>query len=65
MLSGLLGIAVRDGRLTVDPLIPDEWDWFCVTNLPPYGGSVVYDRTGERYGLGAGMHLIENTVSTL
>ena len=58
VLSGLLGIDARDGQLTVDPLIPDDWDWFCVTNLPPYGKSVIFDRTGERYGLGPGIHVI-------
>ncbi|MBR5679992.1 MAG: hypothetical protein IKX19_05000 [Clostridia bacterium] len=60
VLSGLLGIDARDGRLTVDPLIPDDWDWFCVTNLPPRGETVLFDRTGERYGLGAGLLVLEN-----
>jgi hypothetical protein len=59
VLSGLLGIDARDGQLTADPIIPDGWDWFCVTNLPPRGGAVVYDRTGERYGLGAGLHILD------
>ncbi len=59
VLSGLLGIDARDGRLTADPMIPREWDWFCVTNLPPHGEAVIYDRTGERYGLGAGLHILE------
>ena len=58
VLSGLLGIGARDGRLRADPLIPEDWDWFCVTNLPPYGQSVVFDRTGERYGLGAGLMIL-------
>ena len=58
VLSGLLGIGARDGELRADPLIPEDWDWFCVTNLPPYGQSVVFDRTGERYGLGAGLMIL-------
>ena len=58
VLSGLLGIDARDGQLTVDPLIPDDWDGFCVTNLPPHGYTVVFDRTGTRYGLGAGLHIL-------
>ena len=45
-------------RLTVDPMIPDDWDHFAVTNLPPYGQSVVFDRTGAIYGLGAGLHIL-------
>ncbi|MBQ3861124.1 MAG: hypothetical protein II779_11385, partial [Clostridia bacterium] len=58
VLSGLLGIEGRDGQLTVDPLIPDDWDRFCVTNLPPRGQTVVFDRTGEYYGLGPGLHIL-------
>ena len=59
VLSGLFGIGARDGQLTVDPLIPDDWDGFCVTNLPPYGQTVVVDRTGKRYGLGAGLFILD------
>ena len=58
VLSGLLGIEGRDGQLTVDPLIPGDWDRFCVTNLPPRGQTVVFDRTGEYYGLGPGLHIL-------
>ncbi len=60
VLSGLLGIDARDGKLTADPMIPEDWDWFCVTNLPPHGETVIFDRTGKRYGLGAGLHIYAN-----
>ncbi len=33
VLSGLLGIDFKDGKLTVNPLIPDSWDYFTVENL--------------------------------
>lgn len=59
VLSGLLGIDARDGRLTADPIVPDDWDGFCVTNLPPLGQAIVYDKTGERYGIGAGLHILD------
>jgi len=59
VLSGLLGIEGRDGQLTVDPLIPEEWDYFCVTNLTERNLTVVYDRTGDHYGLGKGLMILE------
>ncbi len=58
VLSGLLGIERRDERITADPLIPDDWEYFCVTNLTEKNITVAYDRTGERYGLGAGLHIL-------
>ena len=57
VLSGLLGLQARDGQWTVDPLIPDDWDHFRVTNLTEKNLSVVYDKTGQYYGLGAGIHI--------
>ena len=33
VLSGLFGIDVKDGSFTVNPLVPDEWDYFKVENL--------------------------------
>ncbi len=57
VLSGLLGIGLHGGRLVVDPIIPDAWDYFCVTNLPG-GRAVYYDRTGDQYGFGAGLHIM-------
>ncbi len=57
MLSGLLGIAARGGSMTADPIIPGDRDGFCATNLPG-GRTVFFDRTGARYGLGAGPHIL-------
>ena len=58
VLSGLLGIDIKDGKLTVDPIIPENWNYFCVTNLTANNYSVIFDRTGERYGIGAGIHIL-------
>lgn len=33
VLSGLFGISVKDGRFTVDPMVPDTWESFKVENL--------------------------------
>ena len=61
VLSGLLGIDYHDRQLTVDPLIPDDWDWFRVENLWLGGKeyAIYFDRNGTRYGRGAGLHVEE------
>ena len=61
VLSGLLGISMEDGRITVNPLIPDSWDYFRVENLWLGGKqySIYYDKTGNRYGKGPGLHICE------
>jgi len=59
VLSGLLGIRRKGGRLTADPLIPESWDYFCVTNLTKENWTVLYDRTGERYGMGKGLRILK------
>ncbi len=33
VLSGLFGIDQKDGKFTVNPLVPDSWDYFKVENL--------------------------------
>jgi hypothetical protein len=58
VLSGLLGIGPDGcGSLTADPLILEEWDYFCVSGVRYKGQdyAIFYDRTGERYGEGRGV----------
>ena len=61
MISGLVGLVPRaDDTIEVDPLLPaDTWDWFCLDGVPYHGHSltIVWDRTGEHYGRGAGLSL--------
>lgn len=52
-----------DGTVVVDPLIPDGyWDYFCLANIYCKGNfiSVIYDKTGDRYGLGKGFMIYVN-----
>ena len=59
VLSGLLGIRVAADGVTAQPMIPDWWEYFRVENLW-LGGKcyrITYDKTGERYGQGAGMQI--------
>lgn len=55
ILSGLLGIDRIDGELQVHPLIPDDWDRFCVTGLTEENLTVIFDRDGTHYHMGAGL----------
>jgi hypothetical protein len=59
VITGLAGLVPRDDEtLEIDPLLPDDaWDWFCLDGVPYHGRSVtiVWDRTGERYGRGKGL----------
>jgi hypothetical protein len=64
VISGLVGIVPRaDQTVEIDPLLPENsWDWFCLDGVPYHGRSltIVWDRTGERYGRGAGLAIWEN-----
>lgn len=58
VLGGLLGIRpTGDGTLVVNPLIPDDWDWFSAENVTISGHSVdvIWDRDGSKYRRGAGL----------
>jgi alpha-L-fucosidase 2 len=59
VISGLVGIVPRaDDTIEVDPLVPaDTWNWFCLDDVPYHGHrlAIVWDRTGQHYGRGAGL----------
>jgi len=61
VISGLGGVQPQyDDRIVVNPLIPEGvWDYFCLDNVPYHGRTItiLYDRTGERYGKGAGLRV--------
>lgn len=60
VLSGLLGIVPRaNGQLWIDPLIPDDWDFFAVEGLKIHGHEVdvIWDRDGSHYGKDAGLQV--------
>ena len=44
----------------VKPMIPDTWDWFRLEHLHYHGKSytIIFDRTGKRYGGGAGLRVV-------
>jgi hypothetical protein len=60
VITGLVGFRPQeDDRLIVNPLIPDEWDYFCLENLMYKGHSltIVYDKSGKRYNRGKGLRI--------
>ena len=63
VITGLVGLKPSDGdQLTIDPLAPATWDYFALDNVPYRGHhlSIVWDKTGNRYQCGAGLHLMVN-----
>ena len=62
LIADLIGLRPRsDEVVEINPLLPPgRWDWFCLDGVPYRGHllTVVWDATGQRYGLGAGFHLL-------
>lgn len=58
VITGLIGLRARnDDQVEVNPLTPKTWDYFCLDRVPYRGRllSIVWDRTGNRYGKGKGL----------
>lgn len=65
-LAGL--VPAPQDSVKIDPLIPeDRWDWFCLDRVAYRGRdlTIVWDRTGEKYGRGRGLTVFadENPVA--
>ena len=61
VITGLVGLRPRgDDLLEVNPLVPEgALEYFCLDNVAYHGRNVAifWDRTGARYGHGAGLHV--------
>ncbi|XZE18945.1 MGH1-like glycoside hydrolase domain-containing protein [Pirellulaceae bacterium SH449] len=58
VITGLVGFRTRDDdALELIPLAPPEWDYFALDDLRYRDSdvSILWDRTGERYGRGKGL----------
>jgi hypothetical protein len=63
IITGLAGLKVENSdTLTVDPLAPAEWEYFAMDNIPYRGHlvSILWDKTGKRYGKGPGFQIMVN-----
>lgn len=61
VITGLVGILpAREEVLSLHPLAPPEWDYFCLRNVRYRGRDVdiYWDRLGTRYGQGAGLTVV-------
>jgi predicted GH43/DUF377 family glycosyl hydrolase len=61
VITGLIGLRPQpDDTIQVSPLLPaDTWDWFCLDNVLYHDRivTIVWDKTGEKYGRGKGLHI--------
>ncbi|NOX65414.1 MAG: hypothetical protein GXO85_06340, partial [Chlorobi bacterium] len=58
VISDLLGLKPRiDNILEINPLIPDEWKWFCLDRVSYHGLelTIIWDKTGDKYKKGKGL----------
>ena len=65
ILSDLLGIKPQlNNTIEINPLIPDNWDWFAVDNIYYQGEkmSLVWDGSGKKYNRGKGLMLFKENV---
>lgn len=62
VITGLIGLRPRlDQTVEVNPLVPEgRWDWFCLDQVAYHGHTltILYDRTGTRYGHGRGLRVL-------
>lgn len=61
VITGLIGLEPMAGdSVEVDPLIPDDWDYFALDDVNYHGRrlSVIWDRDGSRYNRGKGLLVI-------
>jgi hypothetical protein len=64
VVTGIMGLRPRaDDVVLVNPLAPlDDWAYSCLDRIPYHGSelAIAYDRTGDRYGLGPGLHVLQD-----
>jgi hypothetical protein len=61
IITGLVGLRPRDDdTIEVNPLAPDDWDYFALDDVSYRGRrvSILWDKTGKRYGRGAGLQIL-------
>lgn len=61
IITGLVGLkSGPDKDVHLHPLVPDSWDYFALVDVPykDFRLSILWDRSGSRYGLGKGLHVL-------
>lgn len=63
VITGLVGLRPRDDDvLELHPLAPESWDYLALDDVAYRGRrlSILWDRTGTRYGRGPGLHVLSD-----
>jgi hypothetical protein len=63
VISDLIGLKPQlDKSIKIEPLVPESWDWFCLDKVNYHGKdlAILWDRDGNRYGLGRGFQVFVN-----
>ncbi len=59
VITGIVGLRPRaDETVEIHPLLPEgTWEWFCLDGVKYHGRTltIIWDKTGARYGKGAGL----------
>ncbi len=61
IINDLIGLKPRYGNtIEINPLVPDNWDWFCLDNVLYHGKNVTiyYDKSGQKYKKGKGFFVV-------
>ena len=63
IITGLVGVRLGESLdsddITINPIVPNGWDYFCLDSLPVRGRElcIMWDRDGSRYGKGPGFKI--------
>ena len=63
IISDLIGLEPHNSdSVTVNPLIPESWDYFCLEDVTYHGNllTIIWDRDGKKYNKGAGLQILLN-----
>tara|TARA_A100001011_G_scaffold260132_1_gene268617 strand:- start:2615 stop:4276 length:1662 start_codon:yes stop_codon:yes gene_type:complete len=65
VLNDLLGVKPKlNSTIEINPLIPDNWEWFAVKNINYQGKKIdiVWDENGKKFGLGKGLTIFVDDI---
>lgn len=63
VLTGMLGIKPQaNDTLVLKPLVPDNWNYFALQNLPYHGHTmtILWDKDGTHYNQGSGLQVFQD-----
>jgi len=66
VLTGLLGLKPQaDDTVQLKPLVPDDWSYFAVQDVPYHGHllTIIWDQTGTHYNAGSGLQVCQDGIS--